>query len=178
MVTMLWGSNSPHLETLSGGQIFQLIPRMKPCHDLNLVTCTAAYRQYNQLKTRQSCGERPVIKKGTAGETSSTSKLTVSGTEKTRIEEVGEDVFGSSLNKQMDTKKKLVAKVEDRDSKSTWKLRRWTKKNGYVTVTVGGDGQEKGGGGTVDVSSISGGYHTETQTTPNKVLIIISNNIV
>ena len=61
---------------------------------------------------------------------------------------VKDGVFGSSLNKKLKRSNEGVVRGEgEEERKSVWKLRRWSRRRGYHTVVVNGEGERDGGEG-------------------------------
>lgn len=136
------------------------------------IESTDAYRQYRQLKVQHSHGETPSIKATkTEGSPTSTPKHELPSTvKKTQIKDGSDDVFGSFLNKPMNSNEKEPVKDETGDRKSTWKLRRWTKDHGYVTVSGGGGEEGESGDKTEKESSSTGKGCDQTIAAIDEVL--------
>ena len=105
------------------------------CASFSFSITSDAYRQYRQLKSQQTSSNGAI--NGTAHQLETTPNK--------HAEE--DEVFGPALNKPAKVGKVETAPAKTSEGRSVWRVRRWTKDRGYVTVKS--DGVRGGGGGDV-----------------------------
>ena len=116
---------------------------IRTCTSFSFSITSDAYRQYRQLKSQQTSSNGAI--NGTAHQLETTPNK--HGEE--------DEVFGPALNKPAKVRTVETAPAKSSEGRSVWRVRRWTKDRGYVTVKCdgvkggGGDSVRGGGGGDV-----------------------------